>query len=68
MQLLLYSKVAKVEFYLISGYHNEWLELTFCIETLVLVASRKICKKEEKQNAGGEIQTNNLLMKQSLML
>ena len=34
IQLLLHSKVAKAESYLIGGYHNEWLELTYYIETL----------------------------------
>ena len=28
-QLLLHSKVAKAEIYLMRGYHNEWLELTY---------------------------------------
>ena len=35
IQFLLHSKVAKAESYLIGGYHNEWLELTYYIETLV---------------------------------
>ena len=35
IQHLLHSKVAKAESYLIGGYHNEWLELTYYIETLV---------------------------------
>ena len=35
IQLLLHSKVAKAESYLIGGYHNEWLELTYYIETLI---------------------------------
>ena len=35
-QLLLHSKVAKAEKYLIGGYHTEWLELTYYIETLGL--------------------------------
>ena len=34
IQLLLNSKVAKTELYLIGGYDNEWLELTYYIETL----------------------------------
>ena len=34
IQLLLHSKVTKAELYLIGGYHNEWLELTYYIETL----------------------------------
>ena len=34
IQHLLHSKVAKAESYLIGGYHNEWLELTYYIETL----------------------------------
>ena len=34
-QLLLHSKVAKAELYLIGGYHNEWLELTYYKEALV---------------------------------
>ena len=34
MAHLLHSKVAKAELYLIGGYHNEWLELTYYIETL----------------------------------
>ena len=34
IQLLLHSKVAKAELYLIGGYHNEWIELTYYIETL----------------------------------
>ena len=34
IQLLLHSKVAKAELYLIGGYHNEWLDLTYHIETL----------------------------------
>ena len=34
MKLLLHSKVAKAELYLIGGNHNEWLELTYYIETL----------------------------------
>ena len=34
IQILLHSKVTKAELYLIGGYHNEWLELTYCIETL----------------------------------
>ena len=36
IQFLSNSKVAKTELYLIGGYHNEWLELTYCIETLIL--------------------------------
>ena len=39
MQHLLHSKVAKAESYLIGGYHNEWLELTYYIETLVFLYS-----------------------------
>ena len=35
IQLLLHSKVAKAELYLIGGYHNELIELTYYIETLV---------------------------------
>ena len=35
IQFLLNSKVAKAELYLIGGYHNEWLELTYYIETLI---------------------------------
>ena len=37
IQLLLHSKVAKAESYLIGGYHyhNEWIELNFYIETLL---------------------------------
>ena len=35
IQLLLHSKVAKAESYLIDGYHNESLELTYYIETLI---------------------------------
>ena len=35
IQLLLHSKAAKAEPYLIGGYHIEWLELTYYIETLV---------------------------------
>jgi len=34
IHLLVHSKVAKAELYLIGGYHNEWLELTYYIETL----------------------------------
>ena len=34
IQLLLHSKVTKAESYLIGGYHNKWLELTYYIETL----------------------------------
>ena len=34
IQLLLHSKVTKAELYLIGGYHNEWIELTYHIETL----------------------------------
>ena len=34
MQLLLHWNIAKAESYLLSGYHNEWLELTYHIETL----------------------------------
>ena len=34
IQLLLHSKVTKAELYLINGYHNEWLELTYYIESL----------------------------------
>ena len=29
IQLLLHSKVIKAELYLIGGYHNKWLELTY---------------------------------------
>ena len=42
MQFLSHSKVAKAELYLIGGYHNEWLELTYYIETLAFWAN---CKK-----------------------
>ena len=35
IQLLLHSKVAKAESYLIGGYHSEWLELTYYTETLL---------------------------------
>ena len=35
MQHLLQSKVAKAESYLIGGYHIEWIELTYYIETLI---------------------------------
>ena len=34
IQLLLQSKVAKAESYLLGGYHNELLELPYHIETL----------------------------------
>ena len=34
IQHLLHSKVAKAELYLIGGYHNKWIELTYYIETL----------------------------------
>ena len=33
---LLHSRVDKAESYLISGYHNEWIELTYYIETLYM--------------------------------
>ena len=36
IQLLFLSKVAKADLYLINGYYNEWLELTYYIETLVM--------------------------------
>ena len=36
IQLLSHSKVAKAELYLICGYYNEWIELTYYIGTLVL--------------------------------
>ena len=42
IQLLLHSKVAESESYLLGGYHNEWLELTYYIETLVLSKVRQI--------------------------
>ena len=35
IQLLLHSKVAKAKSYFIGGYHDEWIELTYYIETLV---------------------------------
>ena len=41
IQLLLHSKVAKAELYLIGGYHNEWLELTYYIETLRNTSNEK---------------------------
>ena len=34
IQLLSQSKAAKAELYLIGGYHNEWIELTYYIGTL----------------------------------
>ena len=34
LKLLLHSKVAKAEASFIGGYHNEWIELTYYIETL----------------------------------
>ncbi len=34
MQFLSNSKVDKAKSYLIGGYHNEWLELTYYRETL----------------------------------
>ena len=40
MQLLLESKVVKAELYLIGGYHNEWLELTYYIETLFILTCK----------------------------
>ena len=42
MQHLLHLKVAKAESYLIGGYHNEWLELTYYIETLgkIIIGNR----------------------------
>ena len=41
IQFLSNSKVAKAELYLIGDYHNEWLELTYYIETLAKVLSTK---------------------------
>ena len=41
IQLLLHSKVAKAESYLIGSHHNEWLELTYYIETLTAKISAK---------------------------
>ena len=34
IQLLLHSRVAKAELYLLGGYHHAWLELTYYTETL----------------------------------
>ena len=34
LQLLLHSKDAKAELYLMDGYQDEWIELTYYIETL----------------------------------
>ena len=44
IQLLLHSKVAKAELYLIGGYHNEWLELTYYIETLIPIIKEDMNK------------------------
>ena len=49
IQLLLHSKVAKAELYLIGGYHNEWLELTYYIETLRLSSRLEIDKNNEME-------------------
>ena len=47
IQFLSNSKVAKAELFLIGGYHNKWLELTYYIETLTLRVSRILQVKVE---------------------
>ena len=42
IQLLLRSKVAKAESCLIGGYHDERIELTYYIETLVLALAKYV--------------------------
>ena len=44
IQLLSFSKVAKTELYSIGGYHNEWLELTYHIETLTTITTNMTTK------------------------
>ena len=44
---LLYSKVAKAELHLMDGHHNEWLELTYYIETLVYPTNYHLKNKRE---------------------
>ena len=53
IQHLLHSKVAKAESYLIGGYHNEWLELTYYIETLVSSILLGVIQKWRHPKGGG---------------
>ena len=53
IQLLLRSKVAKAESCLIGGYHDERIELTYYIETLLLIIIVSVIRVVEICNVVG---------------
>ena len=50
IQHLLHSKVSKAESYLIGDYHNERLELTYHIETLIWILLEECVDSLSKMN------------------